>query len=81
MYVVDVVSLTIPTYNIWLFTRTFFSREFYTGSDRDLTEGEREILEELFSTKLYVQKEIEYSYISTQGSVSQSRYSRRRFYP
>ncbi len=48
-------------------------REFYIGSDQDLTDSERATLEELFSTKLYVQKEIEYSYISTKGSVSQSR--------
>jgi hypothetical protein len=35
-------------------------REFYTGSDVDPTPDERASLEGLFTSKLYVQKEIEY---------------------
>ena len=45
-------------------------REFYTGSDTDLTDLERSRLEELFTTQFYVQREIEYSYISTMGEVN-----------
>lgn len=45
-------------------------REFYTGSDTDLSPEEREVLESLFTTQFYVEREIEYSYTSTKGHVN-----------
>ena len=45
-------------------------REFYTGSDEDLTPQERQIMESLFITQSYVEREIEYSYTSSIGSVN-----------
>ena len=47
-------------------------REFYTGSDKDLSPEERRILQSLFTTQSYVKREIEYSYTSTVGSVNVS---------
>ena len=47
-------------------------REFYTGSDKELSVEEREILESLFTTKFYVQREIEYSYITVKGEANAS---------
>ena len=45
-------------------------REFYTGSDEDLSETERKLLEAMFSSKSYVQREIEYGYTSKIGAVN-----------
>ena len=42
------------------------------GSDEDLSSEEREILESLFTTKFYVQREIEYGYITTKGEANAS---------
>ena len=47
-------------------------REFYTGSDKDISPEERQILQSLFTTKSYVEREIEYSYTSTMGAVNQT---------
>ena len=47
-------------------------REFYTGSDDDLTSEERGILESLFTTKFYVQREQEYGYITMKGEANAS---------
>jgi hypothetical protein len=47
-------------------------REFYTGSTTDLTPEERAIMEALFTTQFYVEREIEYSYTSTMGSVNET---------
>ena len=58
-------------HNNWTVVDMLF-REFYSGSDNDLSEEDREVLRRLFSSKLYVQKEIEYSYISTVGYVNQT---------
>ena len=58
-------------HNNWTVVDMIF-REFYTGSDKDLTPEERQILQSLFTTQSYVQREIEYSYTSTMGSVNQT---------
>ena len=42
-------------------------REFYTGSETDLTPKERTLLESLFTTKHYVNLEQEYGFITTKG--------------
>ena len=55
-------------------------REFFTGSDEDLTLDERKILENLFETQFYVEREIEYSYTSTFGSVNQTAMRQWRSY-
>ena len=47
-------------------------REFYTGSNTDISPEERQILQSLFTTKSYVEREIEYSYTSTMGAVNQT---------
>ncbi len=47
-------------------------REFYTGSQADLTPDERQELEALFTTQFYVRSEIEYSYTTTKGYVNES---------
>ena len=47
-------------------------REFYTGSNKDISPEERQILQSLFTTKSYVEREIEYSYTSTMGAVNQT---------
>ena len=47
-------------------------REFYTGSAKDISPEERQILKSLFTTKSYVEREIEYSYTSTMGAVNQT---------
>ena len=47
-------------------------REFYMGSDEDLTPSERQILTTLFETQFYVEREIEYSYTSSLGSVNKT---------
>ena len=47
-------------------------REFYTGSDKDLSPEEQRILQSLFTTQSYVKREIEYSYTSTVGSVNET---------
>ena len=47
-------------------------REFYTGSTSDLKPEERQILESLFVTRSYVEREIEYSYTSSLGSVNKT---------
>ena len=47
-------------------------REFYTGSHQDLSPEERELLESLFVTQFYVEREIEYSYTSSLGSVNKT---------
>lgn len=61
----------LGVHNNWTIVDLIF-REFYTGSDQDLTDQERDVLEGLFSTKLYVQKEIEYSYMSTRYTAEMS---------
>ena len=48
-------------------------REFYTGSDHDLTEDEREILKSLFTTKFYVNLEQHYGHVTMQGDVNASK--------
>lgn len=45
-------------------------REFYTGSKEDLSPEERQIMESLFVTQSYVEREIEYSYTSSLGAVN-----------
>ena len=50
-------------HNNWTVVDMIF-REFYTGSDEDLSPEERKILESLFVTKFYVQREIEYRWVS-----------------
>ena len=47
-------------------------REFYTGSDVDLSESERKILESMFSSQSYVEREIEYGYMSTKGHINKT---------
>ena len=46
-------------HNNWTVVDMIF-REFYTGSDADLTPEEIRILQSLFTTQSYVQREIEY---------------------
>ena len=58
-------------HNNWTVVEMIF-REFYTGSDKDLSPEERRILQSLFTTQSYVKREIEYSYTSTVGSVNVS---------
>ena len=48
-------------------------REFYTGSDTDLTKEERKILESLFTTKYYVNLEQEYGHMTMLGEKNASR--------
>lgn len=48
-------------------------REFYTGSDTDLTNEERDVLKALFTTKFYVNLEQQYSYITTRGDANASK--------
>ena len=48
-------------------------REFYTGSDTDLTKEERKILESLFTTKYYVNLEQEYGHMTMMGEKNASR--------
>ena len=55
-------------------------REFYSGSDADLTKAEREVLEGLFASPFYVKKEIEYSYVSTRGAVNRTVLAKWREY-
>ena len=43
------------------------------GSESDLTSEERRILESLFTTKFYVQREQEYGYITMKGEANASR--------
>ena len=47
-------------------------REFYTGSDEDLSPSERGLLESMFSSQFYVEREIEYGYITTKGTVNKT---------
>ena len=61
----------LGVHNNWPVVDMLF-REFYSGSDEDLSEEDRKVLSDLFSSKFYVQKEIEYSYISTVGYVNQT---------
>ena len=61
----------LGVHNNWTIVDILF-REFYTGSDNDLTTDERSVLESLFTTKLYVHKEQEYGYITMQGEANAS---------
>ena len=47
-------------------------REFYTGSDEDLSPSERGLLESMFSSQFYVEREIEYGYITKVGAVNKT---------
>ena len=47
-------------------------REFYTGSETDLTPKERQMLESLFTTKFYVNLEQEHGYITHIGEANAS---------
>ena len=47
-------------------------REFYTGSDEDLSPSERGLLESMFSTQAYVEREIEYGYMTKMGAVNKT---------
>ena len=58
-------------HNNWTVVDMIF-REFYTGSDKDISPEERQILQSLFTTKSYVEREINYSYTSTMGAVNQT---------
>ena len=55
-------------------------KEFYTGSDEDLTPEERQTLEELFESQFYVEREIEYNYISTTGRANDTDYRNWKSY-
>ena len=56
----------------WTFVDILY-REFYTGSDTDLTKEERAILESLFSTKYYVNLEQEYGHMTMMGEKNASK--------
>ena len=69
----------LGVHNNWTVVDMLF-REFYTGSEDDLTEEERGILDALFSTEFYVKKEIEYNFISKVGHANESVYRNWKAY-